>query len=276
MVNFCPIAQGLRQLNCSHSKKTTMTEPAENRRPSVSIIIPTLNEEETIARTLAALACVRGSSEIIVVDGGSDDLTRELAHKSRARVIISGCGRGIQMHEGAQFAGGQILLFLHADTTVPPDAVERIIEVLKADPVAVGGNFEISFDGDSRAARLMTWLYPKLGKIGLCYGDSGIFVRASVYSGAGGFNPFPIFEDLDLVYRLRRRGRMVHLPVTVVTSSRRFQGRSFVLTFARWSILQALYWIGISPRVLHQLYAPVRNARTRSVEGFQSVVKRSR
>lgn len=128
--------------------------------------------------------------------------------------------------------------FLHADTTAPPDPAERIAEALAGDAVTVGGNFGIRFDGDRHAARFLTCLYPKLGKLGLCYGDSGIFVRASTYEQVGGFKSFPIFEDLDLMRRLSKLGCAVHLPVAVVTSSRRFDGRSFVLTFARWSIIR--------------------------------------
>ncbi len=232
--------------------------------PLVSVIIPTLNEEQSIGRTLEALTHASRNIEVIVVDGGSNDATIDIAQRCGARVIPSARGRGIQMHNGARVARAQTLLFLHADTEVPPDAIEQITELLARDRLAVGGNCNIRFDGESRAARLMTWLYPRLEKIGLCYGDSGIFVRASVYKEIGGFKPFPIFEDVDLVSRLKRRGRMVHLPVAVVTSSRRFEKRSFALTFARWSILQGLYWIGIRPRFLNRLYAPLRGARVKS------------
>ena len=145
-----------------------------------------------------------------------------------------------------------------------PDAAERIFEALEHDAEAVGGNFSIRFDGHRRAARFLTWLYPQLRRLGLCYGDSAIFVRASTYKQVGGFQPFPIFEDLDLVRRLRKRGRLVHLRATVLTSSRRFEGRSFTLTFTRWAILQALYWAGVHPRILSRLYAPIRNARVKN------------
>jgi rSAM/selenodomain-associated transferase 2 len=232
------------------------------QRPLVSIIIPTFNEAHSIPSTLQALTHVRGKIEVIVVDGGSSDLTMEIAARNGAHVIASERGRGLQMHRGACVAHGEALLFLHADTTVPPDAAVRIVETFASDATAVGGNFDIRFDGRRPAARFLTWLYPQLGRLGLCYGDSGIFVRASTYKEVGGFKPFPIFEDLDLVYRLRRLGHMVHLPVAVVTSSRRFEGRNFALTFVRWSFLQGLYCLGVHPRLLNQLYAPVRNDRS--------------
>jgi rSAM/selenodomain-associated transferase 2 len=253
-----------------------MNEGAPHVIPTVSVIVPTLNEEQSIGRTLEALTHAAGNIEVIVVDGGSNDSTTEIARRWCARVITSARGRGIQMHNGARLARAQTLLFLHADTTVPADAIDRITELLSRDQLAVGGNCDIRFDGNSRAARLMTWLYPKLEKMGLCYGDSGIFVRASVYEEMGGFKPFPIFEDVDLVRRLKRRGRMVHLPVAVVTSSRRFERRSFAVTFARWSVMQGLYWIGIPPRLLNQLYAPIRSAGVKDLDSFQSVGSRNR
>src|SRR5262249_46468288 len=89
-------------------------------------------------------------------------------------------------------------------------------------------------------------------------GDSAFFVWRTAYEQAGGFRPLPLFEDLDLLRRLKRRGRFVRLRQQVTTSSRRFEGRSFVLTFAWWTVLQVLYWVGVPPRVLGRLYAPSR------------------
>ncbi|MBC7929120.1 MAG: hypothetical protein H7Z38_00970, partial [Rubrivivax sp.] len=154
---------------------------------------------------------------------------------------------------GACAARGDALWFLHADTTPPADAAELIGEAL-SDARVIGGNFRVLFGGERAAARFLTWLYPQLRMLGLCYGDSGIFVRRDVYERVGGFKPFPIFEDLDLVRRLRRAGRMAHVPATVTTSSRRFEGRSFAVTFARWSALQTLYWLGVHPRRLGRMY----------------------
>jgi rSAM/selenodomain-associated transferase 2 len=233
-------------------------------RPALSIIIPTLNEARSIGATLRSVCCTDERIEIIVVDGGSVDETVEIARKFGARVITTGRGRGIQMHSGACVAQGEALWFLHADTIPPPDAAARILEALASDAEVVGGNFKIRFDGERTAARFLTWLYPQLRRLGLCYGDSAIFVRATTYRRVGGFKPFPIFEDLDLVRRLQRHGRLIYLPATVVTSSRRFEGRSFILTFARWAFLQVLYWVGIHPCTLAQLYAPIRNAKVRN------------
>ena len=146
------------------------------------------------------------------------------------------------------------------------DCAGLIAEALR-DPAVVAGNFHVLFDGTRRAARFLTWLYPRLRLLGLCYGDSGIFVRREAYRRVGGFRPFPIFEDLDLVRRLQKKGRVVYLPDVVTTSSRRFEGRSFALTFARWAFLQALYWLGVPPRALGRLYAPVRGAGGKSRRG---------
>lgn len=233
--------------------------------PAISVIIPTLDEARSLGATLQAVARLRRHGgvrvEVFVVDGGSADGTLEIAREHGARVIRSGRGRGSQMHAGATAARGEVFWFLHADTIPPPDAVEQILAALRRDAKIAGGNFDISFDGSRRAARFLTWLYPRLRKLGLCYGDSAIFVRANVYRAAGGFQPFPVFEDLDLVRRIRRHGRLVHLRARVVTSSRRFEGRSFLFTFARWSFLQVLYWLGVHPHTLSRFYAPVRHGR---------------
>jgi hypothetical protein len=105
----------------------------------------------------------------------------------------------------------------------------------------------------------MTWLYPQLRRLGLCYGDSAIFVRREAYEQIGGFKSFPIFEDLDLLRELRKLGGIAHVQATVITSSRRFEGRSFAFTFARWMVMQALFCLGMQPRTLGRFYPPVRH-----------------
>jgi rSAM/selenodomain-associated transferase 2 len=223
-------------------------------------VIPTLNESAGIGATLDAVGRVAGRIEVIVADGGSRDGTPDLVRRRGVRVVAAPRGRGPQMHAGALVSGGHVLWFLHADTHPPEDAADRIREAL-ADPRTVAGHFALRFDGDRRAAGLLTWIYPRLRYLGLCYGDSGIFVRREAYERVGGFRPYPIFEDLDLLTRLRRLGRVARLEAAVVTSSRRFEGRSFALTFAWWTLLQLLYWIGVPPRHLGRMYAHVRGPR---------------
>src|SRR5215213_5929951 len=224
-------------------------------KPEISIIIPALNEEDSIRETLDALR-VFERAEIILVDGGSTDATLLIAGNYDVKILNAPCrGRGAQLQFGGAAAIGDILWFLHADTIPAPDAVEQIKKAL-ANPRAAGGNFTIRFDGARRAAKFLTWLYPNLRKLGLIYGDSAIFARRAVYEKIGGFAAFPIFEDLDFVERLKREGELVTLDSVVTTSSRRFENKSFLLTFLRWTILQVLYWLGVSPYKLLKIYFP--------------------
>ena len=222
----------------------------------LSIIIPTLDEAATIRVAAALLARWHEQVEVIIADGGSTDGTVEAARECGLLVIPAPRGRGPQMNAGAQAASGAILLFLHADTRLPDEALTMIERTL-ADPAVCGGNFNLLFDGGTRAARLLTRIYPFLRLGGMCYGDSAIFVRREVFEALGGYRDFPIFEDVDLFRRMKRRGRFVRLPVCATTSSRRFEGR-FVRTFALWSLLQVLYWLGVSPRWLERMYRPAR------------------
>jgi rSAM/selenodomain-associated transferase 2 len=194
---------------------------------------------------------------MIVVDGGSSDETRLLACAQGVRVLSAPAGRGMQMHAGALEATGDVLWFVHADTVPPPHALDEIRRHLE-DPRIVGGNFGLVFDGPSRAARHLTAIYPMLRVLGLCYGDSGIFIRRAVYDQIGGFRALALFEDLDLLRRLRRAGRFVHLPSRIRTSSRRFEQRNFALVWLHWTALQVLYWCGISPNWLARWYRHVR------------------
>ncbi|HTM49263.1 MAG TPA: TIGR04283 family arsenosugar biosynthesis glycosyltransferase [Bryobacteraceae bacterium] len=224
----------------------------------VSVVIPTLNEAESIGPTLEAVARMRGAFEVILVDAGSPDGTARVAGRyPGVRFVTSGPGRGVQMHAGVAAARGEAVWFLHADTSPPEDGVEKVLEAL-ADPKIVAGNFAVRFDGPRRAARFLTWFYPQLRRFGMIYGDSAIFVRKSSYLRAGGFRPFPMFEDLDLVRRLARLGRLAHVPSCVTTSSRRFHERSFTAAMARAAALQILYWLGIPPRVLYRFYPQIR------------------
>ena len=226
--------------------------------PWLSIVIPVLNEAASIGRTLQHVLALGNGVQVIVADGQSDDETARIAREYPVTVVSSARGRGLQLKTGAEQATGEVLWFLHADSIPPPDSHLRIREALQS-PQIIGGNFDLLFDGDSRAARHLSRIYPHLRKLGLCYGDSGIFVRREVYHAAGGFRAYPIFEDLDLLKRIRRKGRFLHLKSQITTSSRRFEGRSFGLTFAKWTAMQIMYWAGVHPDVLGRWYAPIRD-----------------
>ena len=228
----------------------------------ISVIIPTYNEELTIIRTLDALSRLVNVSEIVIVDGGSTDKTVAIvegyAHKKPFRLVnISNSNRGQQLHEGTKFATGDVFWFLHADTRPVQGCAKQIKQYMRYDEI-VGGNFEIVFDGKRRWARFLTWLYPQLRSIGLVYGDSAMFVRREIYEKVGGFRNLPLFEDVDLYKRLLKKGKFQHINLPVTTSSRRFENRSFVWTFARWSIFQGLYWLGFPPRLLAKKYKAIR------------------
>jgi rSAM/selenodomain-associated transferase 2 len=225
----------------------------------IAIIIPTLNEAALIGKTIQILRLLPTehlTMEIIVADGGSNDETREIAADCLAQVICAPRGRGSQMNIAARSTSAEVLLFLHADTQLPMDALTRVEETLR-DAAVCGGNFSLLFRGDTWGARLLTQLYPLLRRGGMCYGDSGFFVRRAVFESVGGFREIPLFEDCDLFQRLRRCGKFVRIEARATTSSRRFENR-FLRTFALWATLQCLYWLGVNPHLLSRFYKPVR------------------
>jgi rSAM/selenodomain-associated transferase 2 len=222
----------------------------------ISIIIPTLNEKTTIRDAALSLAGLSGEFEVIVVDGGSDDETAEIAAACGLPLIKAPRGRGLQMNAGAVKAKGDVLLFLHADTRLPANALAMIQKSLVDENVG-GGNFRLAFDGGTISAQLLTILYPFLRLGGMCYGDSGFFVRRKIFDELEGFRDYPIFEDCDLYCRLKKQSKFKRLPAEATTSSRRFEGR-FLRTFSLWLMLQILYWLGVDPKRLGRLYKAVR------------------
>lgn len=230
----------------------------------LSIIIPTLNEAERIEALIGSLKRQDPESDILVVDGGSSDDTLARALKAGARALRGARGRGQQLALGAEVAEGDVFLFLHADSRIPPGGLQGLRDAL-AEPEVVGGNFRILFDGESAFDRWLTDFYAWFRGFGLYYGDSAIFIRREAYTAIGGLRPIALMEDYDLCRRLERHGRTVCVeepPVT--TSSRRFEGRWPPRIVAGWLVIHALYYLGISPDRLARLYRSSRQSPKRS------------
>jgi rSAM/selenodomain-associated transferase 2 len=223
--------------------------------PTVSVIIPTLNEERTI-RELLALLVVERPEEIIVADGESSDRTVEVASEL-ARVVHSAPGRGIQMNCGAAAATGDVLLFLHADVRPSGRAVARVREAM-LEPKVLGGNFDVRYEGEDAAAAMFTWINRVRRRCGIFYGDSGIFCRRSFFEATGGYRPWPILEDYELARRMWEGGRLALLDEPIWVSARRWRGQGLVPTIWSWFWIQALYLAGVSPGRLAKMYRSVR------------------
>ena len=225
----------------------------------ISVIIPALNEAGRLPGLIASLRAEPVATDIIVVDGGSEDATREAAIRSGAVVLDAPRGRGQQLAAGCAAARGDVLLQLHADTQFPQGGLAAVKAALEADPETLGGNFRIVFDGDTDFARWLTGFYAWFRGHGLYYGDSGIFVRRRVYEELGGIRPIAVMEDLDFSRRLERAGETVCIEEpAIASSSRRFDGRKPWRIVSGWIVMHALYYLGVSPDRLAVLYNSAR------------------
>ncbi len=220
----------------------------------ISIVIPTLNEATRIGSVIHGLRRQDPDCQIIVVDGGSDDGTLQVAERAGAKAVTARRGRGQQLALGAEQCRGDVILFLHADTHLPEGALQAIRKAL-ADPGVVGGNFRTLFDGPTRFAAWLTGFYAWFRSRGLYYGDSAIFVRRYVYRAIGGIKPIALMEDYDFTRRLERAGRTSCIDTPAIeTSSRRFEGRRPIAIFVGWLVIHALYHLGLPPRLLARIY----------------------
>lgn len=237
----------------------------------VSIIIPTYNEATSILTVLDRLARVRGDFEVLVADGSSTDRTREIVREitgtyPRAlRLSESVRHRATQLNEAARQASGDIFLFLHADMLVPPETIESIEQSLR-DAAVVGGNFQIVFEGETFVERLFTWCYRVRRPFGIYYGDSGVFVRRSIFERLGGFKPIAIMDDYEFIRRLERAGRTVCLKPPMLVSDRRWRVQGLVGTLSSWVWIQTLYSLGVPAERLARWYGPVRDGSRPSYE----------
>ena len=216
--------------------------------------MPVLNEAEGIQPTLQALAGVRQrGAELIVVDGGSNDDTVALAGPYADQVLSSARGRARQMNAGARLARGEVLLFLHADTQLPPAADEVIASALSAG--ATWGRFDVHISGRPRMLRVVAALMNLRSRItGVATGDQAIFVSRSVFEAVQGYPDQPLMEDIELSRRLRRVAPPVCLRARVTTSGRRWETRGVWRTIWLMWRLRWRYWRGESAAVLAEVY----------------------
>jgi rSAM/selenodomain-associated transferase 2 len=225
--------------------------------PRISVIIPVLNEEETISDCLMPLGTQ--DVEVVVVDGGSKDRTRSLVDAAGfAELITADAGRALQMNAGARAAKGDVLLFLHADCKLPENWIELVGGAV-SDPEVVGGRFRLGISENTLSFRLIAFFSTLRSRIlGITYGDQAIFVRRYVFESVGGFPLRRIFEDSELCEVICRRGRFLLVEGAVVSSSRRWRACGIWRTVFRMWMLRVLYTFCVSDDRLSRWYRNVR------------------
>jgi rSAM/selenodomain-associated transferase 2 len=227
----------------------------------ISVIIPTLNAQVGLARTLAALvpAAIDGFvSEVIVADGGSSDATAEIADDAGAEVIHCEKGRGCQLATGAQAAKGRWLLFLHADTILEPgwepEAYQHIRDVENGDKSDTAAAFRFALDDRGKRAAYLQWMVGLRCRIlKLPYGDQGLLISRRLYDEIGGFKPVSLMEDVDLIRRLGRR-RITMFRSAAVTSAERYRQEGYGRRVMRNLACLSLYYLWVPPQVLARIY----------------------
>jgi rSAM/selenodomain-associated transferase 2 len=218
-----------------------------------SIIIPTLNEEKNIQSCLSALQPLRNECEIIVVDAESIDNTQALALPLANKIIVSAKGRSIQMNEGASQATGDVLIFLHVDTTLPEHALRLIDQQIS--PTRPWGRFDIQLDGYSIMFRIIAWMMNWRSRISsIATGDQVIFVTRSIFEKVGRYPEISLMEDIALSKALNKISRPICLKAKVISSGRRWERNGIFRTILLMWSLRLRYSLGANPQTLALLY----------------------
>lgn len=219
----------------------------------ISIIIPTLNEEKMLGKTLARLQ-QRKDCEIIVVDGGSNDATLVIAREARCKVLSCDKGRARQMNFGAAKATGKVFLFLHGDTLLPDDFPNPILEALQQPDVAAGA-FSLAIEGSSKSLATMAFLANLRSRfLHLPYGDQALFTHRNMFYALGGFPEIEIMEDFVFVRKMKKKGKIIILPERATTSARRWHNMGIVRTTMINQLMVGGYYLGIPPAILVRWY----------------------
>lgn len=264
----------------------------------LSVVIPVLNERDTLPATIAALRSCKGiaegvswqsvsseivssksvslevsvsegvssqiiSSQIIVVDGGSSDGTAEWVRAQPDIVLVNSArGKGPQLNAGAARATGHVLLFLHADCFISQTALDALLSAM-SDGQLLGGAFHLRFaESRPRSLRLVAWgINLRAWLRGSATGDQAIFVRKAVFHAIGGAPDWPLFEDVELVRRIKRAGKFVVLKTPVIVSGRRYIQHGVLRTALLIYALRLAYWLGVPPQRLKNWFRDLRRDR---------------
>ena len=225
--------------------------------PLISIIIPVYQEADIILETLDTIESLdhRSNTEIILVDGDPQGSTMCLVKNYPVRAITAPKGRASQMNAGARLAGGEILLFLHADTCLPKDGLKRIEDRLKNPDISAGA-FDLGIRADGFAFRLIEQMVFWRSRITrIPYGDQAIFIRHSIFNALGGYRQIPIMEDIDLIKRVKRTGyRIAIIDSQIWTSARRWEKEGIIACTLRNWLLSSAFYLGVAPEKLQKFY----------------------
>lgn len=222
--------------------------------PDVSIIVPVLNEAAVLAEFLEQFVAWRGrGDEVIVVDGGSRDASRDIVEPNCDQVISAQRGRASQLNAGAQVAHGRILWFVHADTKISPTARNALIGACAQ--ANAWGRFDVGIDDRSVIFRAIEASMNMRSRMtGIATGDQGIFVRRELFDAVGGFRPIALMEDIELSKSLRERAKPYCLGRLLTTSSRRWRERGVLKTVLTMWGLRLAWFAGVAPERLARIY----------------------
>lgn len=223
----------------------------------ISVIVPIYNESQILAELVPHLIDLK-AFETIIVDGGSTDGTWQRLGDLRTGSMLclrADKGRALQMNTGAVHASGNVLLFLHADTQLPPGALTLIDETLNREPERRWGRFDVRFDHAGPSLQVVAEAMNLRSECtSICTGDQGIFVYRDEFLKIGGFAPIPLMEDVDLSRRLKRLSSPLRIREAVITSSRRWTTHGVWRTIVLMWWLRWLYWWGVPAAVLAERY----------------------
>lgn len=221
--------------------------------PVISVIIPAYRETIFLERILNSLAGQKNTEVIVSIPFG-DDESKRTAAGFNVKIVEGKPGRGAQLHRGVEKANGGVFLFCHADTILPADWREAVINLMEK-PGVSGGAFRLAIDSRLPGLRIIAFFANLRAELlGLIYGDQAIFASRYAYEKSGGIRPLPIMEDVDFILRLRRMGKVSVIKKTLLTSSRRWLHEGAIYCLSRNSILISLYLLGVPPAKLARYF----------------------